>query len=264
MKPLIRHCKPMFLTWPMMMRNRLTQHNKQQGFTLLEVLLAIGITAVIGLGATELLRNIINANDGTEARAMQLRDLQRMDFWIKRDLLQVNGRQVRDIYGDHTKVLSAEGDLGFEFTRSGVPKIPNQDFKRSNMQRVAYGIRTHDSEYCESARKRIEQTGNREADGSCLVRWFWAVLDQAPDSEPIVQVLLDEMEEARFYFRGQIIDGQNPENNQPINSWQEEWPPSTLTKTQIADLAQVKFEYTVPVMGTIERIYEVPRYAFAE
>lgn len=240
------------------------QQSTQKGFTLLEVLLAIGITAVIGLGATELLRNIINANEGTETRAMQLRDLQRMDLWIKRDLLQINGRKVKDIYGDHTQVLTAEGELGFEFTRSGVPQIPNKEFKRSNMQRVAYGIRTHDSEYCEPAKKRIEQNGQRIAESNCLVRWFWPVLDQASDTEPVVQVLLDDLEEARFYFRGQIIDSENPDNTQRSSQWQEEWPPSTLTKNQIADLAQIKFEYTVPVMGTIERIYEVPRYAFAE
>lgn len=238
--------------------------HSQRGFTLLEVLLAIAITAVVGALATSMLSNIITANDATEKRAMQLRDLQRMDLWLKKDIWQINNRKVRDLYGDHSKTISTDGDFGFEFTRSGVPRIPNQELKRSNMQRVAYGVRSHDSEYCEAAKQRIEFRGDAAAEGSCLVRWFWPVLDQAPDTEPVIQILLDDMEEGRFYFRGQIIDTENPDNNQRSNNWQEEWPPATLTANQIADLAQIKFEYTVPLLGTIERIYEVPRYAFAE
>lgn len=236
----------------------------QSGFTLLEVLLAISITAGLGLGANQLLNTMASASSNTEQHSQQIRELQRMDLWLKQDLLQVAARKVRDIYGDHTEVLSTQGDFGFEFTRSGYAQIPHGEFKRSNLQRVAYGIRGHDSEYCESAKMRIESAPNGVADGQCLVRWFWPVLDQAPDTEPVVQVLLDNVEEARFFFRGQIIDTQDPKNNERSNAWQEEWPPSTLSDNQKADLVQVKFEYTVPKMGTIERIYEVPRYAYAQ
>ena len=236
---------------------------KHNGFTLLEVLLAIGITAVIGLGATEMLSNIITANHVTDNKAQLLSDLQRMDLIVKRDLWQVSNRPVRDLYGDHTEVLKSEGDLGFEFTRSGVPQIPHQDIQRSNLQRVIYGVRGHDSEYCETAKERIERKGDRIAEGNCFVRWFYPVLDQAPDTEPVIQVLLDEIDEVEFLYRGMIIDTKDPANNIVSNDWQEEWPPSTLTEDQMPDLAQVKLKYTVPVMGTIERVYEVPRYAYA-
>jgi general secretion pathway protein J len=236
----------------------INQH--QRGFTLLEVLLAVSITALIGIGASQLLSSTINTKNATDTRAQQLRSLQRMDFWLKRDLWQVAGRQTRNIYGDLSPIITTAEDYNIEFTHSGLAALPFGDIKRSNLQRVAYAVRSHSSEYCKDAIKPIDETQQ----GQCFVRIFWPVLDLAPNSEPIIQVVLDEIEEVRFYFRGQLIDQENPNNNIIISDWQEEWPTPYMTSNLLEDLAQIKIEITTKQLGKLERWYEVPRYAYTQ
>ncbi len=239
----------------MMPRN----YKSQQGFTLLEVLLAVSITALIGIGASQLLSSIVNTSGTTNDRALQLRTIQRMDMWVKRDFLQLAGRKILDENGDFKEALTTDSDFLIELTHSGQANAAFSKSKKSNLQRVAYAVRGHESEYCKDAYKNP----NIE-DGKCLIRLFWPVLDMAPDSPaPTVQVLIDNVVEAAFYFRGQSLDLVHPENTIRTDSWQEEWPSPFMTGDMISDLVQVKFVYSVEKLGEIERIYEVPRYAFA-
>lgn len=234
--------------------------SRQSGFTLLEVLLAVSITALIGIGASQLLSSTVNTKNITDERAQQLRSIQRMDFWLKRDLWQVAGRETRNIYGDLAPVVTTAEDYAIEFTHSGLAALPFGEAKRSNLQRVAYDVRSHASEYCKDAIKPADD----DEQGQCFVRIFWPVLDLASNSEPIVQVILDEIEEVRFYFRGQLIDLDNPEMSIVISDWQEQWPSPYLTDNLLEDLAQIKVEITTKQLGTIERWYEVPRYAYTQ
>lgn len=234
--------------------------NKQQGFTLLEVLLAVSITAMIGIGASQLLSSTVSTKNATDVRAQQLRSIQRMDFWLKRDLWQIAGRKTKDNYGNPTDIVTTANDYDIEFTHSGLAALPFGEIKRSNLQRVAYAVRSHESDYCKDAIKPQDETEQ----GQCFVRIFWPALDLAPNSEPIVQVVLDEIVEVRFYFRGQLIDLQNPINSVIIQDWQEEWPSPYLTSNLLEDLAQIKVEITTKQLGKLERWYEVPRYAYTQ
>ena len=238
----------------------------QNGFTLLEVLLAVAITALIGIGASQLLSSISNTSITTNERALQLRTIQRMDLWVKRDLWQVAGREVLDVNGNPREPMTNDSDYLLELTHSGqsISTLGSTDSsndnlpKRSNLQRVAYAVRSHDSEYCKDAAKNVnEETGN------CFVRMFWPVLDLAPSSEgPVIQVLIDNIIEAKFYFKGQALDLTNSNNNIVTKDWEENWPSPFMSPGMISDLAKVKLVYSVEKLGEIERIYEVPRYAF--
>ncbi len=239
----------------------MTSNNKQQGFTLLEVLLAVSITALIGIGASQLLSRISNTSVMTEQRSNQLRNIQRMDLWLKRDLWQLTGRKTLDEFGNPKDALTSQGEFLVEFTHSGQGMIPFGDKKRSNLQRVAYAVRSHNSEYCEDAIKPI----NDEETGSCFIRLFWPVLDLAPDSKPpIVQVLLDEVESVEFQFRGQTLDLSNPNNSIRNNEWQDTWPSVYKTAEMVDDLVQIKMRYEIKMLGQLERIYEIPRHAYAQ
>ena len=77
-------------------------------------------------------------------------------------------------------------------------------------------------------------------------------------------MVLDQIEEVRFFFRGQLIDQQNPINSVIIKDWQEQWPSPYMTNNLLADLAQIKVEITTKQLGQIERWYEVPRYAYTQ
>lgn len=238
------------------------QTSLQTGFTLLEVLLAVSITALIGIGASQLLSSISNTSVSINERALMLRTIQRMDLWVKRDLWQVAGRAVLNENGDIRPAITNDSDYLLEFTHSGQANSPFEDetFKRSNLQRVAYAVRGHDSDYCKDADKKL---GEEEESGNCFVRMFWPVLDLAPSSEgPIVQVLIDNIIEAKFYFQGQALDLTNSNNNIVTKGWEEDWPSPFMSQGMISDLAKVRLVYSVDKLGEIERIYEVPRYAF--
>ena len=89
---------------------------RSQGFTLLEVLVAVGITAMIGVGATQLLANIIDSRRITDIRAEQLASLQRFNMVVSRDIEQIINRGIRDQYGDpQPALLLNNGDYPLEF-----------------------------------------------------------------------------------------------------------------------------------------------------
>ena len=84
--------------------------NEQGGFTLLEVLIAITITALIGVGASQLLSNIGEIKSSTEVRSSSLRYLQRMDTFLRKDLWQLAGRPIKDNYGERQLAAKSGGD----------------------------------------------------------------------------------------------------------------------------------------------------------
>jgi len=241
---------------------------QQSGFTLLEVLLAVAITALIGVGATQLLSTTASTKATTEKRGQQLRDIQRMDLWVKRDISELSGRSVLNIYGTAVDPLTTDSDYLVEFTRSGQPALITNDDEdavsaRSNMQRVGYAVRSHEHEFCKDVQS-TESTNDSDYNKQCLVRLFWSALDQASDSEPKVQLLLDEVEEFRFFYRGQLVDFTDPSNTITIEDWQEDWPGPYITPNLTADLVQIKLVLTTKELGEITRLYEVPRFAFTK
>ena len=148
---------------------------RQSGFTLLEVVVAFSIFAVIGLSAHQFLRTIINTREVTNQSNAVMSSASRAFSVMQRDFSHLADRQVRDAYGEPLPpLIVGTGDYDVEFSRSGwnnPARLP-----RSNMQRVAYGLNDDDE----------------------LERYFWLVLDRAEDSEPIIQRLLTDVEDFRI------------------------------------------------------------------
>jgi|TARA_B100000315_G_C14594369_1_gene597843 general secretion pathway protein J len=144
------------------------------GFTLLEVMVAVAIFALIGLGANQVLSTVIDTRDVTEARTEQFVSLQRALDVIERDLTQFANRPIRDELGDPMHALLIGSDLyNLEFTRVGWRNplgVP-----RSSLQRVAYQL----------------------LEGE-LLRHYWLVLDRAEDSEPVTQTILTDVDDFRI------------------------------------------------------------------
>ena len=85
-------------------------HPQQRGFTLLEVLIAVTITAVIGLGVWQVINGVVNSRDRVNELAEQFDGLQRSMLLLERDIMQVVNRPARDIYGDFQPALSSRAD----------------------------------------------------------------------------------------------------------------------------------------------------------
>lgn len=144
------------------------------GFTLMEVLVALVVFAVIGVLATQILRQMTDFGGHAVERGGLLTDTQRALSIMRRDIEQLAHRPVRDVFGDAGMAVSiGSGERMLEFTRLGWRNPLGE--QRSDLQRVAYAW-----------------------NGDELHRLFWRVLDRAPGSEPSRQLLLAGVSEMAF------------------------------------------------------------------
>jgi len=70
-----------------------------QAFTLLELLVALAIFAIIAIMAYAGLNTILTARQQTDQHATQLAHLQLTYLWLGRDIEQLMKRAIRDQYG---------------------------------------------------------------------------------------------------------------------------------------------------------------------
>jgi general secretion pathway protein J len=159
-----------------------------RGFTLLEVLIAIGITAVVGLGVWQVLSGIVQSRDRVDELAVQFEALQRTMLFLERDITQAVNRPARDIYGDFDFALtSRENDFALLLTRQGWRNPLG--IRRSNLQRVGW-----------------------EYTGDTIRRRYWVAVDQAQEDESRDALMLEDVTDFRIRF---LNDQQN---------WQDSWP----------------------------------------
>lgn len=171
--------------------------SRQNGFTLLEIVVAVGVFAVLTTLAYGGLNQVLNQSQQTREISQKLQDLQFAFALIQQDLSQMIPREVRDEYGNRQPALTTSLDESFlvKFTRQGWTNPAEQ--ARSSLQRVSYIL-----------------------DEGQLQRSYWFELDRAPSSEPIIIPLLEDIESAELRFLDQKKE------------WQDGWPPAVATSGQ--------------------------------
>lgn len=65
---------------------------RRKGFTLIEVLIALGLFALIGVAGFTLLNSVLRTQDATDARLGRMAEIQRAMLVISSDLDQINGQ----------------------------------------------------------------------------------------------------------------------------------------------------------------------------
>jgi general secretion pathway protein J len=169
--------------------------HKQLGFTLLEVLLAVAIFALVASASFMMLQQTLKAGDIFERKSDDLATLQRAYRVMQNDFSQPINRAVQDEYGDPLPAVMTESmswGLALELTVAG--RRNPLDKPRSNLQRVRYFF-----------------------DGDNLVRRTWSRLDRAPESTMGDQILISNVKtwQLRFLVNGnwveelQYVDGQS-------------------------------------------------------
>jgi general secretion pathway protein J len=208
------------------------------GFTLVEVLIALAITAFIAAIAYRSLSTALQAVESTRAIAQRSYEVNRAWMIISRDLRQFVPRPVRDEFGQVEPAVvggtAARFPLGF--TRTGWHN-PN-DRERSNLQRVNY---------------RVE-------DGA-LWRDAYPVLDRAPDTVPQQARLLEGVEVLEVVFLGTLSDAQRTGQGIELDTrnWQGNWVSDTSAPdSELPPPAALEFRLQLEDLGEMRRVYALP------
>lgn len=199
----------------------------QKAFTLLELLVAMAIFAILATLAYSGLLTIIEVQQRTEASLQQFSRLQTAISWLQRDIEQFIARQIRNEFGDTQPALQLHNvtPIRLEFTQTGWRNPAQQ--ARSQLQRVAYSF---------------EQ--------DTLWRSSWRVLDRAQDSRADKIALLEDVKNVEW----RVLD----ENMQ----WLSEYPASNVTVTTPAAIKLPQFKaieitLTLKKWGKITRLFQV-------
>ncbi len=200
-------------------------YSQQKGFTLLELVIAIGIFALMSAMAYGGLNSVMNTRAHADAQAERLAQLQKTFLIIGRDIEQAIARPVRDSYADILTPISGGGygNSILELSRTGRANPMAQ--QRSHLLRVAYTVQEDQ-----------------------LLRRIWPVLDRALDTEPYEGLVLKGIKAVDLRFMD--------ENKQ----WQTQWPKTNLTGSGTTPAAMPRaVEITIDLedWGRLRRIFEV-------
>lgn len=195
-----------------------------RGFTLLELLVAVAILAIIGVASYRLLSNTITTRDTVSAHDLKLVQLQKTMQIMQRDIEQVALRPVRDEFGDTQPALYMPKENILELTRAGWRNPLGE--ARSELVRVRYGV-----------------------EDGVLKRYYWDVLDRAQDSRPKAINLMEKVTD----FKVRVLDGRNLQ-------WTATWPPLDQLKTEKNKLPMptaVEISFSVEPYGELRRLFRV-------
>lgn len=195
----------------------------QRGFTLIELIVAMAVFAVMATMAYSGLQSVLDARGRTEQHAQKLAALQTAFFWLGKDIEQAVPRSVRNPYGDPIKAFLAEptSEYSLELTHAGWSNpFASEKRQRSLLQRVAYGV--HDKK---------------------LLRKYWFDLDREHDSATFETVLLEGVSTMEMRYVDHSLQ------------WQAQWPP--LGSKEVLPLA-VEVSLDIEGIGKILRLFRVP------
>lgn len=202
--------------------------NRNRGFTLLEILIAMAIFALLAVMAYGGLSSVLRTREITESRADALNQLVMVYRMMQRDIEQLVPRRIRDEFGDVQQPLVGGSTIGrvIEVTRGGWRNPIGQ--QRSTLQRVSY---------------RVDDEGT-------LIREYWVALDRAQDAEPLEQALLDGVKSIELRF----LDADS--------QWQADWPPLQLSQGKPDDQVLLPLAAEVNVdledWGEIRWLFRMP------
>lgn len=194
----------------------------QRGFTLLELVAAMAIFAMLSVMAYGGLANLIRTQTAMESSYTRLQNWQMAVQRLRQDLGQVRARAIRDEFGDVQPAFYEPEEGRLEFTHGG--RRNPLGLPRSSLERVAYFLDT---------------------DGK-LMRLSWRNLDRAQSETPLRLPLLENVDTLQWRY----LD----DNDQ----WLEDWPPaefSTLPADQQPLPNAIELRLSSDWLGEIQLLF---------
>ncbi len=190
----------------------------QNGFTLLEILIALFIFTIVSIIMVTAMHTVFTTQSATEKQAGRLAKLQIALLFVSRDLEQTINRPITNTTGKKEGLIGTRNTL--TFTHAGVAN-PQGKMLRTTLQRTRY---------------RLEKES--------LIRDTWPTLDQVNKSIPNSRVLLTDVTELYFEY----LDDKN--------HFQKFWPPSDSSQSVM--LKAIRVSLTLKNWGKISQFYLIP------
>lgn len=179
----------------------MTVHTPQRGFTLIEVLLALAILAVVVTATHQILDSTLKAQAASAEKIAEIEGLQTTFRLMDQDFNQITKREVRNEAGDFSPTYIIHGRYELESQYDGIAFVrdgwtnPISLLPRSELQAVGYRV--------------IDDK---------LERIYRVYVDQLDGTEPRAQVILEDVEELKFEFLDDKL------------KWQADWKSKSLPK----------------------------------
>lgn len=161
----------------------------QGGFTLIEMLVAIAVFAVMAAMAYGGLSAVLNTRASVTAALERDRTLQMAVWHIQHDIAQIVARPTRDEFGDRIAPVFSTPESGLSISHNGWRNPLNQ--ARSSLQRTRYRLDEHDN----------------------WVRAYWQRLDRAPEPAAVTATLIADADAVEWHFLN------------AADEWLDRWPP---------------------------------------
>jgi len=198
---------------------------KIRGFTLMEVMVAMFLLAIIGTAGFTMLQQITSARTKIETQSDRITELQRTFYWLTEDITQIIDRPVRSSVDSILPAFqyNVQGTSLIDFTRAGWAN-PAADIlpARSSLQRVSYSL-----------------------EDDRLLRSYWYHLDSLEEAPTKRRQLLTGVEQLTVRFMD------------PQGSWQDQWPPLNVEEDPGLPRA-LEFTFTLTDLGPVVRVFGLP------
>lgn len=223
----------------MIMDRRNQGQTRQAGFTLLEILIALSIVALMSVGAFRLISTTINTHKSSGLHTQQFNQLGNMLGLMERDLLQAINRPVRDEFGDPLPGFIGDTE-GFQFSHVGWANRPrglqSKTNLHSNIQRSACALELQAS-----------QEPNRPAYQYYWGCKHWDVLDRVQHSKAITNLSI-------------AVTGVTLRYLDHSHIWQNHWPTNTASQSESGNQRlplALEIKITSQQFGTLRRLYQL-------
>jgi general secretion pathway protein J len=204
--------------------------NRPSGFTLIEVMLAMAITAFIAVIAYTGLSAAINASERQQLQVQSLGNIQLTLTVMERDIRSAVRRTVKDEYGDTRPAMAGgtQQEYLLQLTRAGWDNPANQ--RRSELQRVRYLL--EDDE---------------------LWRESWLVLDRLDSEEGQQRLLL--IAGVTSFELSFLDDSSSSASQSPLGGeWIDDWSPDAGLE-RLPRAVEIRLE--IENFGPVRRVFEI-------